>query len=359
MLIMLSSCKRKRYRDDVLRCLAAPKGGKIQFRYSKKIVSDPIWDDPRKYEGQSGLVCSVNLEVVGKSCPLVPVRAVIIDRIFIHGTTLSVSFTIDDLAFTEDIQRFTEEVSDKSDKQIPFNIQEHSHAEGSTGLFFFELPDPIDNLSRENTIANWERITTTLYKQPGYSEEQFFWTVLGIRKTELDGVAERENFEQWKALVSRNKDYTLLIYVYHPLTDRWNPTTSRLALTSGVEISTSSPHDLVIDSPYDMRRWSFRISSEDGIAPKRAWIKIGPVVQTGADATPAWEIDLPLEVRFPWLSFVGSVIPLGLAIALPSVIAIWLQQNLTTNQRIGGIVSSIVLGFIAAVLTKLGIKKAL
>ncbi len=40
MLVCLTSARRPRYREDVTRALALPKGGIVQFRYGENIV-DP------------------------------------------------------------------------------------------------------------------------------------------------------------------------------------------------------------------------------------------------------------------------------------------------------------------------------
>ena len=132
-----------------------------------------------------------------------------------------------------------------------------------TGFFFFEVSSEIGNLRRENTLKNWEQITATLYKQEGYKEEPFFWTILGLRDGAADTVTDTDRFEQWNAHVQANKDYTLLVYIFHPLfEDNWTPKTTQLQLTSSLDLSSSYSHDLIVDSPYDLRRWSFKIKPE-------------------------------------------------------------------------------------------------
>jgi hypothetical protein len=58
MLMLLSSCKRKRYRDDILRCLAAPKGTRVQFRYTQDIIEESIWEKPSLYEWANDQILS-------------------------------------------------------------------------------------------------------------------------------------------------------------------------------------------------------------------------------------------------------------------------------------------------------------
>jgi len=99
MLVLLSGSKRKRYREDVLRCLAAPEGACIQFRYTEEIVEPAIWEKPEKFLNQKAVVCSVDLRVIGKPCPLVPVRCVSVQRISKHGTTMSLELKLGSLAY--------------------------------------------------------------------------------------------------------------------------------------------------------------------------------------------------------------------------------------------------------------------
>lgn len=394
MLILLSSTRRKRYRDDVLRCLAAPIGTRIQFRYSARIVAHNILERPADYKEKIGLVCSVDLSVVGKSCPCIPVRTVKIENIFVHGSTLSVAMTVEELAFTDEIDRFTAEVHGKSGGQLPVNLDQHTAAQGSTGFFFFEVSSEIGNLRRENTLKNWEQITATLYKQEGYKEEPFFWTILGLRDGAADTVTDTDRFEQWNAHVQANKDYTLLVYIFHPLLDNWTPKTTQLQLTSSLDLSSSYSHDLIVDSPYDLRRWSFKIKPEGIHFGERAWIRIGirdiapqatlpislvtpgtpavaatrvastapeppqKVANTAAQGDPqvGWEIDLPLKVEYSRSRFIGEIILLGILLALPSVISILILQT-TLQQKGIAAAGALVAGLGAALVAKLGTKK--
>ncbi len=54
MFLLLSSAARPRYREDILRCVAAPVGGTIQFRYQKKWIA---CDSLKSLNGKDGLVC--------------------------------------------------------------------------------------------------------------------------------------------------------------------------------------------------------------------------------------------------------------------------------------------------------------
>ena len=130
MYVLLSSCATKRYRDDILRCLAAPLGAEIQFRYNADIVGASIHEVVRRQAeqgvsgtgwGQPGLVCNVDVETEldpNGTHPLTPVRHVTVRWVKAHGTTFTVNLLIDDFAYTEDIKHFTSEVMSRGGDQI-------------------------------------------------------------------------------------------------------------------------------------------------------------------------------------------------------------------------------------------------
>lgn len=352
MLVLLSSARRKRYRDDILRCLAAPAGTVVQFRYSQGIVEPRIWNEPGSVENKTAVVCSVDLMVVGVPCALIPVRSVTIERIYRHGSTMSVVLRMGELVLSDDPSKFTSEVNQKSGGNVPINRESHADAQGTDGFFFFDGGE-IGLLKRETSLETWEHVVTQLSSHKGYDEEQFFWTVLGLTKE--GGVVRRDRFVAWDDTISGNHDYSLLVYVFHPKLDRWDPKLSRLRLTAQPEISSSYPLDVTIDSPYDVKEWRFRMTPRDAVGDVRGWLRIGPVTQPSGE--PEWEIDLPLRIVFAWPRFILSVVLIGLLLATPVVIGYWLQSIPLSSKLIVSALA-VVLGLAAAFVAGLGIKKS-
>lgn len=363
MLILLSSSKRKRYRDDILRCLAAPKGAQVQFRYSKEIVEDRIWNSPEQFEGKEGVVCSVDLDVVGQPCPLIPVRSVIVNKIYRHGTTLSLIFSIGSLSITENIDEFTKEINTKSGGQVPINDTIRNEAKGTVGRFFFDIVGGVGNLSSPNNLLNWEKIVGKLYScQQGYKEEPIFWTIIGLFENRTLELALRaDDFVPWKKTIDPNKDDTLFVYVFHPLKDRWSPKPTQLQLSSNFELSTTYPLDITIDSPYDLKIWRFQIKATDIGSNNRGWFKIGPVsgdsFEKGSGGQPDWEVDLPVILNFDWVNFAFSTAAIGVLLASPAATTIWLQQTLSAPTKIWASVASVVAGITASIIGRFGIKR--
>ena len=377
MLILLSSCMRKRYRDDILRCLAAPIGAQIQFRYSESIVDKLIWQTPDKYEGKEGIVCNIDLASNKTPYPLIPVRSVIVKKIQKHGTTMSIVLEIRDLALAEDIEKFTLEVDTKSGNQTPKNKDNRDDAVSLSGDFFFNTSDKIDSLQIESSITSWESITNALFEQTGYAEEQFFWTVLGLHEDSSKSILDTDKFREWDENVDFDKDYSLLVYVYHPDRDRWKPKLSQLCLTSSFSLSTSYPLDVTIDSPYDLKRWRFQIQSSETQLSNRGWMRIGAAIETISDPQMIaktktaenhtkvsqlklqsyWEIDLPLNLRFSRVRFVMTTVLLGLLISVPAAISIIIQDAASCGEKAGAIAGSWFAGIVAATLARVVIRK--
>jgi hypothetical protein len=372
MLVLLSSGKRKRYRDDILRCLAAPCNTFVQFRYAKSIVENQIWNKPATFEGQPAIVCSVDLDVIGKPCPLIPVRLVTVEKIYRHGTTMSILLRMGDLAIAEDIEKFTSEVDEKSATKVPRKHAQNDDAQGSQGYLCFDAGG-IGLIKTETTIDVWEQIISQLAEFPGYNSEPFFWTVLsfteaqGLTTRTSTSVADRDHFRPWDERTRPRRDYVLLVYVFHPKLDRWTPSQSQLRLTAQPEISSSYPLDLTIDSPYDVKEWQFRLLPDDTVGEARGWLKIGPVTppespavpnqgRVGTSPEPGWEIFLPLRIGFPWGKFLASTALIGILLAVPVIIGYWLQ-NIPTTTKIVASVLATVLGITTATVAGFGIKR--
>ena len=110
MYILFSSGAQKRHRDDILRCMATPFGAVIQFRYGKSIVEDAIVNATEEMHGQSALVCSLDVErpihEEGGQHPMIPVREVLIDRVWSVGSTIVVALRVHGFAHVQDRDGF-------------------------------------------------------------------------------------------------------------------------------------------------------------------------------------------------------------------------------------------------------------
>lgn len=378
MLILLSSARMPRYRNDILRCISAPIGATIQFRYSKHIVSKEIWDNPEDFQNKIGLVCSADLDHPGEKSLIIPVRRVKIEKIFKHGSTLSLSMRVEKIVcLTKDvkdkaeiltkIESFTKVIDQNSGGKVPICSTAATHTEGMSGYFFFKYrgkTDVINELAGKS-LTDWENLTAILLNQPGYLEEKFFWTVLGIEKTSSDLVVRTDYLNQWDSKIKLNSEYTILVYVFHPSLDKWNSNSSQLIITSSLDLSANYSQDIVVDSPYDLKRWSFKISSKDIFDTDRAWIEIGPksAVKTPSEKNatdeetpPEWKITLPLEINSLTLRFFITTFALGFLLSLTAIIGVIIQDKVTVNTKIFSVIIILIAGSLAAFVIRAGLR---
>lgn len=337
-----------------------PKGTLLQFRYSREIVEPAVWSDPSKYEHQVGLVCSIDLSVMNRPCTLVPVRHVTIERIHRHGSTLSVLLRIGELAAVESLASFTDEVNNKSGGKVPSvrskdDQNQGTDAKGSTGYFFFNAGE-VGLVTAGLSLTMWEAITAHLYKQPKYKEEPFFWTVLALRRLDKpDTIVTRDTFVPWDERMMPGRDYSMVVYVFHPLRDKWDAKPYHLRLTSRPPMSTSYPLDQIIDSPYDTKEWRFRLEDPGLVGRSRGWFRLGPAISDSDD--PRWEIDLPIVVTFSWGGFWVTTVLLGVLLSAPAMIGIWSKAEGRLVEEIVSSIGALAFGIAAALVAAWRIPK--
>jgi len=356
--LLLSSSKRKRYREDILRCLAAPIGARIQFRYAKHLVAPSIINDLLRLKGQTGIVCNVDLEVVEGPCPLVPVRAVTIQEVRRLGSTISLVLQTDEFAYGSR-DEFTEELTRKAGGLLPILDEPTTAAEASRGYFLLQISDLPSNLTLGKSLEQWERVVGELCQNSDFNSEPFFWTVLDLYKGEpTDPVTQ--TFQTWPDEISSATDYMLLLYLFHPKRDTWNAGPSCLTIESSFNVNSFYPRVMAVDCPYDLKRWIFSTEPRSTVGPERGWIRIGPtrrvdfcgegneesqaVLRTRCPV-PDWDILLPLSVKPR--RFITAVVLVGLvlSLALPGIGSLVAQTPIAIGLHVVGSVVTAALVF--------------
>lgn len=364
MYILLSSGAQKRYRDDILRCMAAPFGAVIQFRYEKSIVEDSIINATDQMHGQSALVCSLNVQDTfpdeGGQHAVIPIREVVIDRVWSVGSTIVVALRVYGFAHVSDLESFRK--SFYVSQHPPRNADPKAE---SGGKWFFEAPDELEaSIPHGVELSSWEAITQQLIAIPQFRREPFFWTVLGLKEGMAEALEADGTFGAWPDSLRLDTFYTLAIYVYRPSLHEdssdnelertgWS---GHLLISSDPPTTSLSSSTIEVDSPYDLKRWSFQIKRPHLTYWDQGWLRIGVEVADKsmlADqeklqeesielvrkelrqmlvGEAQWDIELPLTFDSPWPRVVTVSVVLGVGLALPSVINI-LQQVPAAGQH--------------------------
>src|SRR5262245_22369376 len=103
MLLFLSSGARPRYREDIVRLLALPIGGRLQFRYDLSIVDTALVEAAKrgKLTGERALVCYLWNRAEGAPVEYVPCRLVEVLTAEIVGSSFVVVFKVGNYARAE------------------------------------------------------------------------------------------------------------------------------------------------------------------------------------------------------------------------------------------------------------------
>lgn len=340
MLILLSSTSAARYREDVLRCLAAPLASHVQFRYRRSLISDELLDrlESGKLVG-NGLVCFLDAAGAAGSdvLSIVPVRSVEVTDVRAHGTTISITLEMKEFAYAE-TKAFTEELDRVSKGASPRKVRNEN-----VGKYFFEVSEALSSLHLGNSVGDWEKTVSCVRSQEAFQKEPFFWTVLGIEKD--DEKINSETFSRWPTTAVAG-GFSVLIYHYQ-VSGAPAPN-SKLGLVVGKALTNIGPDELKVDSRYDLKRWRFEPKTV-AYFPAQTWLRFR-VADT-------WDLDLSLQIAGSfWPNLVKSLV-IGVLIAIPSIVAIAPQKDLDLTMKFLLLGLSLLAGVAAALAVVFGIEK--
>jgi hypothetical protein len=325
MFLLLSSAAQPRYREDILRCLAAPLGATIQFRYRKQWIE---CQSPESLIGKEGLVCFAD-DSRTEQLLLNPVRQVTIEHVSVHGTTASLILKMGDFAYakTED---FSVQISNIAGAYHPRKENGASH-----GKWIFSVDETkLTGIIRNKSLTTWQNIVEELANKPQFKNEPFYWTVVGIEPIAKPGIDYSECLA-WSDRLPRNSLQNLLIYHYFPANKPSESKVPVLTLSSGGCIHAISSTEVRIDSPYDLRRWRFQAQATDH-SPKPGWIDI-------RDPS-GWTIELTIVTEWNLWVLGFLVFLLGASLAAPHIFP--------------SVIAAVVSSTVAAILTVFGIRKS-
>lgn len=108
MFICLSSGASPRYRQDILRAIAMPKGSQLQFRYDSSLLASGIRNSIGEISKMGGtcLIAYIDQSDQSKEPELIPCRFAQLSDVKAHGTTVSLTFIVEDFACAANIPEF-------------------------------------------------------------------------------------------------------------------------------------------------------------------------------------------------------------------------------------------------------------
>lgn len=351
MIVFISSSARQRYADDIIRMLALPKGGQMQFRYSAVWISDEV---RRRVPGgqladECGLVCFVASDKATTPYVLIPVRFVRVIRVELVGTSYIVTLAADAYAsgVTDAALRGAVPADDR--KRLP------SAAKVADELYCLEAafnPRPHKRFDYRAFEATAEQLS----KQPTFNtEETAFFAVRQISK--IDGwswfgtfaspsAIERGAFKLRTGNRYECQVYCLRLFEHDKGEDGVRPPLKELALVaqgSDASIQFASTKRSVIDSRYDVKRYVFAVELE----AMRRVSGIRLFLSSAGDADELARQDVPLQMVFGGSIAIAffKMLFIGVATAGPGMTAAGLAGKLTA----GVAVAMIAIGMLAGV----------
>jgi hypothetical protein len=331
LLFLLSSDSSPRYKQDILRCLSAPTGTTVQFRYDRVHLPGDLFkkvtDDATQFP-MEGIVCSVASKGNGL-LPIVPVRRVQVRKPRIHGETISIALVVGEVVLADSAQ-FTKDLDELSKHKSP---RVKGAGEAPEGSYFFEADVP-GGTEVGSSVSLWERTVSGLREQHAYKEEQFFWIALGIENanTPLD----TSILHSWPTRIDPRRQYRLLIYHFQPRAGA-RPD-AKMEVTWGSLLQSVAPPDTKIDSRYDLKSWWFS-TSDNTQRPQATWLRIR--------TAEVWDMDLTITIGAAFWRPVVS----GALVAVPAILAL-VPQNLDVATKLllgaGGVAVGIFSSFLAS-----------
>lgn len=338
MFVLLSSDYSPRYKQDILRCLAAPVGADIQFRYDRVHLSESVLKQIGKLKcPASEVVCSVATKGVGP-LTLVLVRSVDIVALREHGSTISVILKMKEVANAEPAS-FTSTMDSSSNGESPRKQSEEAAPEGK---YFFEIPN-LPTVERGSNLTVWEKTITNLRNQHTYRDEPFFWTTVGIQEEGKSLDTSMLHALPEKLLPRRGFD----LFVYHYQPKGGSRPNSKLELSVGPDIEIIVPPDLTVDSRYDLKVWNCQTTANTQSSQK-SWFRV--------KASNAWELDIAVVIAGAWKRWIARALVTGVLIAVPSILAL-VPQSISQDQKYTYYGMAILFGFFAGLVATYKIER--
>jgi len=349
MFICLSSGASPRYRQDILRALALPRGARLQFRYQFRWIAQGIRDQLSKgtLKKAAALIAYIDQHDNTKVPELVPCRFATITDAEEHGTTASFVLTVDDFAYSDNLSAFNTELQSLSGGTLPRWQPDGKIA----GTYWLESSAAPVTVIRSANLADWERIVNQIAGYEEFASEKFFYTLQGVRR--LGSSKDLIPYSGVFAL-DPGRHYECRIYHFQPRAAAEGTGLKLMSSDESLARFTTNTF-LSIDSRYDLKRARLRTGR-----PARGEETVISVhrVESDQGSFGIWDFDLPLRVSGTfWQTLVYGIV-LGALLASPEVVGALSNPSLSSeNQTVIVIVASVA-GLFAGVLAAFGLRRS-
>lgn len=262
LVLMLSSGQRPRYRDDIIRAMALPHGGRLQFRYREKYVPDDTLRElcHNSLRGCQAVVAYLDASDQAADPKVVPCRFARVLDTEVEGDFAVIRFEVGDFV------RIAEGVDAGSEakKLLPQHASLPAWKNGQlTGHFLIALTGRFPGCVGQQSGKAWQAVVNSIGVCPDFADCPFFYQ---LRSVVEEGTNTKEvKLSEGKYSLKPHKTYRADVVHYTPprTAGEQGRLWGRIEVNvrgNGVQPLTSQ--HLSVDSPYDVKRVYFRTTGE-------------------------------------------------------------------------------------------------
>lgn len=350
MIVFLSSSSRPRYADDIIRMLALPHGGQMQFRYSANWLADDVRArvPGAQLADEYALVCFVADGTAANPYELVPVRFVRIIRAEQVGTSYILTLAAD--AFATNVADAALRGAMGADRtRLP------SAAKAANELYGISA-DFNARPHKCRTFDAFEATAKELSSHASFATEQTaFFSV-----RQISTVNGRSWFGTWSAPNPIDQGafrlrtgkryecevYCLRLFESQPDAQGVRPPLKELALVAEANddsLQFASTKRSVIDSRYDVKRYVF--AAEPEVLRRVSGFRLFLSADGDADEQARQDISLQMVFGGSLIMAIVRAVFIGVATAGPGMIA----ANVSGKLSSGAAILMISLGVLAGI----------
>jgi hypothetical protein len=212
--LMLCSGERPRYRDDIVRVMALPDGGPLQFRYKKQHVWCELFHDlaHNRFSRCEALVACLDTSKRCTPPEIVPCRFCRILNSEAEGEFVVIRFEVGGFAAVEKCADMRTKITEllARDESLP-----HWEQNGLKGHFLLALTSrPTVCQSKQDRQA-WQAVVENLGGREHFRDSPFFYN---LRSVVEDGPETEVRLRDGKYVLKPNKIYRADVIHYTPST---------------------------------------------------------------------------------------------------------------------------------------------
>jgi len=336
----------------VLRALAQPWGSVLQFRYLKRYVAPGVLEKVQAARTEKkechALIAYIDLSDTNKVPEIIPCRFASISEFTVVGTAVILQLELREFAVASDLAKVNDELKKQSVGTLPV-WQTDGDKKRAKGDYWLEVSTEPTSIVRSGGLDDWEKVVTQLAERPDFSDEESFYTMVGINEIpSRSGVSANKGRYEFDP----GHEYEFTLYHFYP---KDVPPRSRVTLvtTSECLAFTTNP-ELQLDSRYDLKRARFKTGKPTKDAD--AWIS---VTRNRKDSQlPYVDFDLLVRVRGVFWQTLAYGVILGLLLAGPQIVAALANPNLPPSSIVLVCSTSGILGLVTGVFAAFGLKKS-